>query len=179
MERFRRLIEIGSNVAIVVVAILLGYSLLTRQFAQPIAPPPSAAESQLKPGTRLPIASVDFSKSEKNLLLVLSTTCKYCTESAAFYQRLAKQNAETKKLNIVAALPQEVAESAKYIDSNGFVVDQIIKASPSELLVRGTPTLVLLDKNGTVLESWAGKLPPEKEKEVAERLFGSVVVAVD
>lgn len=177
MGKLHKVVEIGSNVAIILVAVLLGYFVINGYLQSPLAPPAQA--QQIKPGTRLPINSIDWSKSEKNLLMVLSTTCKYCTESSAFYQRLTKQNAEARKLNIVAAFPQEVGESAKYIQDNGYAVDKIIKANPSDVLVRGTPTIILTDKNGTVLESWSGKLTPDKENEVAERLFSSVVVAVN
>jgi len=30
----------------------------------------------------------------------------------------------------------------------------------------------LVDRNGAAVDSWVGKLPPEKEAEVVKRLFG-------
>jgi thioredoxin-related protein len=42
-----------------------------------------------------------------------------------------------------------------------------VKQLPLEVIgVRGTPTLLLIDKQGAVKESWVGKLPPDKETEV-------------
>ncbi|MEQ1644602.1 MAG: hypothetical protein ABL959_14230 [Pyrinomonadaceae bacterium] len=179
MERFRKSVEIGSNVAIILLAVLLGYFVVDRVFAKPTPPAAGAEASTIKPGTKITAKSIDFQKSEKNLVLVLSTACKYCTESVPFYQRLVERNAADKKLQIVATFAQEPAEAARYLIDKNLSVDQIVKADPSEIQVRGTPTLILTDKNGTVLESWAGKLSSDKENEVAERVFSSVVVEMN
>ena len=77
---------------------------------------------------------------------------------------------------MIAALPQDVPEATKYLADNNVTVDQVIKANPGEAMVRGTPTLLLVDKNGVVLDTWVGKLPPEKENEVLERAFSPVVM---
>jgi thioredoxin-related protein len=36
--------------------------------------------------------------------------------------------------------------------------------------VQGTPTLILVNQDGKVEQSWAGKLPPEQETEVLKRI---------
>jgi hypothetical protein len=41
---------------------------------------------------------------------------------------------------------------------------------PTSIGVDGTPTLLLINKDGIVTDSWRGKLPPEKEREVIARL---------
>lgn len=179
MEKLRKLVELGSNVAIILIALVLGYFMVERfTYPQP-KPGAASAETSIKPGTKLSVQNVDFGKSDKNLILVLSTSCKYCTESIPFYQRLAERNAAEKKLNMVAAFAQEPSEAAKYLIEKNLSVDQIVKTEASDIQVRGTPTLILTDKNGTVLESWAGKLSPDKENEVAERVFSSVVVEMN
>ena len=179
MDRFRKLSEIGSNVAIILLAVLVGYFAFNR-FLSPTPPAPANADvSAIKPGSKLSVKNVDFSKSEKSLMLVLSTECKYCTDSVPFYQRLVERNSIDKKLQIVATFTQEPAEAAKYLIEKNLSVDQIVKTDPSEIQVRGTPTMILMDKTGTVLETWAGKLSPEKETEVAERVFSNVVVEMN
>jgi len=109
-------------------------------------------------------------------VLVLSTSCKYCTESLPFYRRLTEQNAAERKLNIVAAFSQEPPEASKYLIKNEISVDQVVKAEAAEIRVRGTPTLILTDRNGIVLDLWAGKLSPGMENEVADRVFNGLVV---
>lgn len=120
---------------------------------------------------KLPLADTDWSKSNKNLVLALSITCRYCTESAPFYQKIAQQKAERGNLRLIAVMPQGVDEARKYLNEHKISVDEIKRANPSELFVRGTPTLILTDQTGAVVEYWIGKLPPEKEAEVLRRIF--------
>jgi len=172
MENIRKYAEIGSNVAIILVALMLGYFIVGRYLATPNSPPKPVAETEvIKPGTKLALLEVDWSKSERNLLMVLSTTCRYCTESMPFYQRLVERNARVKDLRLIAVLPQAVEEARKYLGEHNLTVDEIVRAAPSEAMVRGTPTLLLLDGNGVVLQTWVGKLPTEVETEVLTAAF--------
>lgn len=172
MSSLPRKIELLANVAIVIVAILLGV-VLVKRFLLPASPPPNDAQAvQIKPGMKLSLPDVTWDKSNKTLLLVLSTTCKYCTESAPFYQQLVKRKGGREDVRIVALLPQTPDESRKYLADHGVTVDQIRQAAPGAAYARGTPTLIMVDNTGSVLESWMGKLPPEKETEVLNHFLG-------
>lgn len=177
MEKFRKLVEIGSNVAIILVAVVLGYFLISRYLAAPAPPQPQALAGQgvmIQPGNTIPMTNVDWGKSDRNLLMVLSTACHFCSESMPFYQKLIARNAGSKSLRIIAALPQDVPDATKYLSEHNITVDEVVKANPGEAMVRGTPTLLLVNKDGVVLDTWVGKLPPDKENEVLERAFTEV-----
>ncbi len=179
MEKFRRLVETASNVAIIALALLLGSFLIGRFYFQSPAPSsPTRAES-VQPGGTLLLNDIDWGKSERNLVMVLSTACHFCTESMPFYQRLAKLSSENNRLRLIASFPQDVTEARKYLQASNVGIEEVIKASPSDARVRGTPTLILTDNKGVVLQTWIGKLTPEKENEVAERVFSNVVVAMN
>lgn len=169
-------IEAVANLAIIALAIMLAVVLLSRYF---VSSPPAAASSQpspvIKPGTELSYAKVDWKKNEKSLVMVLSTTCKYCSDSAQFYKRLTEKTSTEPSLGTVAVFPQKVGESAIYLKEKEIKVGQILEAEPSEFSVRGTPSLLLVNKDGVVLDSWVGKLTPEKEQEVLTRIFADVV----
>jgi hypothetical protein len=45
-------------------------------------------------------------------------------------------------------------------------VDEVKEAALDSIKVSGTPTLLLVDKAGTVADVWAGKLEPSQEEEV-------------
>lgn len=104
------------------------------------------------------------------MLLVLSTTCRYCTESLPFYEKLARQKAERGDVRLIAVMPQSADEARRYLSERNVTVDEIKQANLS--IVRGTPTLLMIDRNGVVVESWTGKLPPESEADVINRFFG-------
>lgn len=173
MATWHKRVELLANVAIVVVAVLLGV-VLVRRYLLPASPPPSpAAAARIKPGTRLSVPGVDWGGSRQTLLLVLSTDCRYCTESAPFYQRLAREKAGRADVRLLAVLPQSVEESRKYLGEHGVAADDVRQTAPKELGVAGTPTLVLVDQTGAVVESWVGRLPPAKEDEVVGRLLAA------
>ena len=166
-------LETLANLAIVAVAVILEFTLLSRYFgSQPSAYPNTAA---LKPGVSLPTSNIDWSKNEKNLVLVLSTQCKYCLESSDFYRRLTERASSIGSLRTIAILPQSHEESTRYLAEKNIAVNEVLMGNPSELLVRGTPTLILVDKSGRALDIWVGKLPPEKETEVLERIAADIV----
>ncbi|HYG09298.1 MAG TPA: hypothetical protein VD835_04935, partial [Pyrinomonadaceae bacterium] len=72
----------------------------------------------------------------------------------------------------MAVLPQKPAEAQKYLSDHGITVDEIRQAVQGAEYARATPTLMIVDNSGSVVESWVGKLPPEKEAEVLERFLG-------
>lgn len=167
MGNIAKKIEVGANVAIIVVALLL-VALLVRGYLLPKTPKfAPVANAQIRRGTKLSIPGADLSQSQRILLMVLSTTCHFCTESAPFYQRIAAGHGATR---LVAIMPQPVGEAQNYLSQHGISVDEVRQVNLDAIGVRGTPTLILLDGTSSVLETWDGKLPPERESEVLARL---------
>jgi hypothetical protein len=158
-------VELFANVAIIVVALLIGVVLVKRYLLAPSKPTPPVA-MQIQPGTKISLPGVEWEKSEQTLLLVLSDTCHFCTESADFYQRLAKQKSGLDSVRLIAVLPQEVNQGQIYLNKLGVAVDEVRQSPLGAIGVSGTPTLLLVDNKGAVKQSWLGKLPPDKEDEV-------------
>jgi len=165
---FKR-IELLANVAIITVALLLG-GVLIKRFVFTSQTPNQSSREQTNIGDRVTLANVDWSKNNSSLLLVLSEGCKYCTDSGAFYRRLAKVRAEQNAIRMIAVLPQTVGDGQKYLNSLDVSVDEVRQAPLNALGIRGTPTLLLVNNAGIVTDIWIGKLPPEKEDEVLNRL---------
>lgn len=170
MNNLTKRIELLANIAIIVVAVLLGGVLVKRYlWPQPQSP---QSQARIQPGTKLSVPGVEWGKNERTLLLVLSTSCRYCTESSPFYQRLAQEKAKKGGVGLIAVLPQSVGDSQKYLNDLGVPVDDVKQAGLDAVQVRGTPTLIVADRAGAVVESWVGKLPAEKEVEVLDRFLG-------
>lgn len=170
MSNLTKRIELLANIAIVVVAVILAVVLVQRYLLPNSRTDGAAERAQVKPGMKLSLPGVDWGKSDQTLLMVLSTTCHFCTESAPFYQRLAREKSGRGDVRLVAVLPQEVGEAQKYLNEHGISVDEVKQASLTSVSVRGTPTLIMVDRNGSVIEAWEGKLPGDKETEVLNRL---------
>lgn len=174
MSNLQKRIELLSNLGIIVVAILLSIVLVNRYLLPATLKSEAVEGAQLKPGTKLSIPGVDWGRSKKTLLLVLSTNCRFCTEGAPFYQRLAQQKAKREDISLIAVMPQNINEAQKYLSDHGVAVDQIRQAAPGAVYVRATPTLIMVDTTGSIVESWVGKLPPEEEVKVSNRFLGEL-----
>lgn len=168
MAKAQKTIEIVANVAIIAVAIVLGYVLI-KQF---VFPTPQAAPGAPKPpeiGTKISLPDTDFATSEKTLVVALKKGCKFCTESADFYQKLVKAAGE-KNVRVIAAFPHTVEEGQGYLKELNVPISEMKQADFSLLKVSGTPTVIMADKNGQITKAWLGKLPPDKETEVINSL---------
>ena len=169
-DRILKKTELLANIAIIVVALLLGGVLVKRYLLTGSPASPARIDPRIPAGTKASLTGVDWAKNGQTLLLVLSNDCRYCTESAPFYQRLTRETAGRADLHLIALFPQEVEEGKKYLDNLGISINEIRQAAPGSAGAGGTPTLILVDAQGVVKNSWVGKLSAPEETEVLNQL---------
>jgi hypothetical protein len=129
----------------------------------------TAQQSQIQPVdvAKLSALDIDWKQSKQTLLLAISSSCHFCTDSAPFYRRLTQNRGGTR---IVAVLPQSTQEGQEYLKRLGVSIGEVRQLGLDRVGVRGTPTLLLVDEAGVVTKSWVGQLSPDQEKEVLSRL---------
>ena len=167
MDRLSKRIEIGANIAIIVVAAFLGIILIKNYLVanrQERTDPVESANPARN--TKIGLPDVDWRGNGQTLVLAVSSVCHFCTESGPFYRLLAKDHGRTR---LLAVLPQPVEEGKRYFEKLGVTVDQIKQSSLSAIGVPGTPTLILVNNDGVVVDSWVGRLGPEQEAEVLSK----------
>jgi peroxiredoxin len=164
MGRWARRIDVATNVAVLCAFLLVG-ALAAKRLLEP------SLYSQNSPsiGAKVFLHDVDWSQSKQNLVLVLSTGCHFCSESAGFYQRLVP-SAEGNGVRVLAVLPQSISDSRSYLEKLGVVVREVVQSPLSAVEVSGTPTVLLIDRSGKIRNAWVGKLGPEQEQQVLARL---------
>lgn len=161
--------ELVANIAIITVALLLGFVLVKRFIIPSSNGNRAGTQDLIKTGSKLSLPDYDWSKSNEHLVLVLQTKCHFCSESATFYQRLLKETAGG-SIEAVAVLPEDKNESGRYLNDLGLLVREVKQVNFSLLGIKATPTILLVDSAGVVIDVWTGKLPPDKESEVLERM---------
>jgi peroxiredoxin len=161
MGLWTKRLEVAVNIALLaaffMVAALAGQRFLSAR-TDSRAPGPQI-------GTKVSLSGADWSKADRSLVLVLSTTCHFCTDSAAFYKKLVP-DAEGQGLQVIAVLPQSVVDSQAYLSGLGVQVRHIIQASLDSVGASATPTVFIVDRNGVVSKLWVGKLEPQREGQV-------------
>ena len=153
-------VELVANVAIIIVAVLVGV-VLVRNYLLPRTDP----SSKIPVGSKVSLPGAEWDKNGKTLLLALQKDCRFCSESAPFYQRLA-QTAAAKGVKLIAVFPGPEAESHEYLKRLAVPITDIRRVSLSSLNISGTPTLILVNSKGEVAAAWTGKISSDKEAEV-------------
>jgi thioredoxin-related protein len=159
-------LKVGADIAIIIVALILG-AVVVKKY---LFPPPPQALPEISSGTKVSLPGVDWGQNGKTLVLVLQEGCHFCSQSAPFYQRLVQETSGQPGFHIVAVLPQKVDDAREYLSELNVPVQDVRQSQLDDLGVSGTPTLILVDNHGTVIKSWLGQLPTEKEKEVLSKV---------
>jgi hypothetical protein len=156
-------IEVATNIIVIVFAVVVGSVFLKDRFST------GAPESDaVKVGDKLAnLESWDWGAHDRTLVLGLRKGCHFCEDSAPFYQRLiAQQQAGGASPPIVAVFPDTADTVKEVVQSEGLQVHAIGGVPLERLKISGTPTLLLVDRSGTVLNAWTGMLTPRQELEV-------------
>ncbi|HEX8844452.1 MAG TPA: hypothetical protein VF791_07400 [Pyrinomonadaceae bacterium] len=171
--KLSRKIEVISNLAIVVVAILLSFTIVktylwpTSKSAGSNVPANNVPANIV--GRKVSLPDVDWAKNERTLVLALKSDCRFCTESAPFYRELLKRQTLQSNMKLIAVLPNPVDEAKAYLASLGVNVGEVRQASLNSIGVSGTPTLLIVDSSGVVTDAWKGRLDRAGEAEVLSR----------
>lgn len=170
MKNFAQKTENLANIAIIIVALLMGTVLVKKYLlpARPAVQPTLGVD--IKPGEKVALQDVDWAQVNQTLLIVLSQDCNYCSESVPFYQQLIKQVNENPQSRIIAIFPQDPITGKRFLTDHGLLIKEVRQADLNALKARGTPTLILVDNQGIAKRVWIGKIPAQKESEIISEL---------
>jgi thioredoxin-related protein len=129
----------------------------------------SAQMAQAKPQ---PFEKHDWRSHRKTLVLALRDGCHYCKDSASFYKRLSEleRSDAIKDFHILAVFPDPSEIVSDLLKSEQLDLDSISSVDFEELGVTGTPTAVLVDQSGRVLELWVGELDDKGQQTLVNKL---------
>lgn len=154
-----KILENTANVAIILLVLILGF-FLVRNYLK--SPPP---ENFIKTGEPLQIASIDFSKSDHNLLVFLRHDCEFCKKSANFYQRLVRRASGDDRIQLIALFSEETIANQVFLADLRPTFQNALIVPFVEIRVNATPTILDIDRTGVVRSVWKGKLSEEREQE--------------
>jgi hypothetical protein len=161
-------IETLANIAILLAALVVAALGVHRLLAPPARGAGPAQE--VKAGASVAVPGVDWRSHRRSLVLALSPGCHFCTESAPFYRRLAREALAAGSVHLVCLFSDHVKGGPRYLRDLELPFDDVRSASFETLGVAGTPTLLLVDGNGIVSRVWVGKLSPAGEADVLRQI---------
>ena len=164
-------LDTAANIAILVVCAIAAFVLVRNHFfpqRPPGAPPEIEAGEQYDA-----LRGVVPAGAQRALVIAVSPTCHYCTESMPFYKRLIDQrNQSGSQVKVVVAVPrpEAQAEEAQKLAEGGVKPDALVPLDFASVRVNGTPTILLVDNQGKVLDVWVAKQPKKGENEILKTL---------
>lgn len=156
-------IELLANILVILLAVVVGSIFLKDRYFTP-----GPEINEVKAGDRLThLDAWDWAAHDRTLLLVLRKGCHFCEDSVPFYQRLvAAHKQDGSSTAILAAFPDAADAVKEVLQSENLGIPALPKIPLESLKISGTPTVLLVDKTGTVLKAWIGVLSPREELEV-------------
>ena len=160
LRGFVKRLEALANIVMVVVGAVAMIVLIRNE----ITPVPQKSP-RIKVGDRVAMTGMNWATNRATRVIVLQTRCRFCADSAAFYVKAATA-LENRDVHLTAVFPEPVAEARVYLGRMKIPISDVRQVELSTLRVYGTPTVILVDRNGHVAKTWLGRLEPELEEEV-------------
>ena len=162
-------LELLVNISVIVLGAAVLFFLVKTYRATRIA-----AESAQEPhiGDQLPaIPDVNWKANDRTLVLALKKGCHYCEDSMPFYRQLAQLSEQKAlKANLVAVFPDPTADVDALVQAEHLSLQAVPDVSLSKLKVGGTPTLILADSSGRILQDWVGELSDHEQQQLLATL---------
>lgn len=159
MGRLQRYLDVLTSVVTISTGIALIWVLA---FASPRK---TARPPDIKPGAvvQLPAGLASTHGANQTALVFIRSGCHFCSESMPLYRSLVADlsGMVTPRTKIVFVSQEPVTTTVEYLKSNGITLasDQVATIGPNQFpFVRGTPTILLIDQNATLLQAWHGRL---------------------
>lgn len=170
-------VNLLADVVLIAVGLTVAGMLLSRSSTPPATAPTIPlellSEEDRFVGKLYAFDQVDWTAAEHTLVLSLDSECMFCTESIPFYRRVQTHDGVTSDVQIVVVAPFYDLEMEDYLVEQGLQPDEVVMVNELNTLPdSGTPTLLLVDRDGLVTHAWIGLLSSDREEEVLTAVFG-------
>jgi hypothetical protein len=167
--RSDRILERFSVTASIVLAVVLCTSLgvvfwprVAGALGLEPAPPPPAYVA----GERIDVPAAWYARHPKTLVVFARAACGACQNAQPFLKTLAASVIQGGGGVTIAGHRESPADDASFARSLG-VSEEAIVVFPAGLRVRVTPTVILVNRDGTILHAWEGVGPDAKQQTIA------------
>jgi len=168
VDRFSVAATLGLVLMVAATAGYIGWPRVANALGlKPEVPPPAYAAGQ-----RVDVPAAWYDSSPKTLIIFGRASCVACQKAQPFLKGLvARLNGRAPAF--LAHLPGADADDVAFANSLGITGDRIVVVGP-DLRVRATPTIVLVNQNGTVIDAWEGAGPPERQSSIIKAIDGAL-----
>lgn len=152
-------------------AVVVMWPRVTRAMGMTPPPPEPAYRAGQTIDTPLEWAQT----AEVTLVLFAQSSCGACQKAKPFLKDLFAELKDRAAVLLASHGPDRTVEE-KYRAELGLDA-AAFRVTPEGLRVRATPTLVLVDRSGKILEAWEGVGPEPQQKLIREKIVSAVADA--
>lgn len=157
-------IELVTNIVIILAVLLLGASYVKAHFGH-------HDEGLVIGSTVDPPSGYSWRDHNQTLLVAVRKGCIFCERSYPFYRQLEGLEHDSHlKAHILMVMPDDPSSGAALLSAQGIKSQSITNISLSSIKVSGTPTLLLVDANGRLVQRWVGELNASSAEAVLAQL---------
>jgi len=160
IDRFSVAATLGLVLMVAATAGYIGWPRVANALGLKPPPPPPAYAA----GQRVDVPAAWYDSSPKTLIIFGRSSCVACEKAQPFLKGLVTR-LNGRAAAVFAHPHGDDAADTTFAKSLGITNDRIV-VTGSGLRVNATPTILLVNKNGTVLEAWEGAGPPEKQSSI-------------
>lgn len=162
-------LELAVNIGVIVLGAAVLFFLVKTYRASRDA---SQALQEPRVGDQLPaIPGVDWKVNDRTLVLALRKGCHYCEDSMPFYRRLSELSEQKAlKANLVAVFPDAGSDVDQLVKAEHLSLKTVSGVPLGTLKISGTPTIILADSSGRIIQDWVGQLSDHQEQQLLDIL---------
>lgn len=155
-----RALESVANLAAIIVCAVVVVSLPWQHLQHALRPNrPNLRNSVLEVGSRFPELPGYLYSDKLTIAVFLNSRCTACKESRSDYEILRQAASDSNgRVQFVGVFSS--AESPKSVAGFDSHLPSVRVKYFEAYKVSGTPTMVVIDGNGTLRDFWIGRLPP-------------------
>ena len=173
-----RLINKVSVTASLVLAVVLSASTVVVVWprvasALGLQPARVAVRPAYVPGDRIDVPASWYQRAPRTLVVFARSSCGACQNAQPFLKSLVA-DVETHGGAVVLAGHRDTPQSdAEFARSLG-LTDAAFTVFPAGLRLKATPTLVLVNRAGTIVHAWEGVGPAEQQAAIATAILAAL-----
>lgn len=105
------------------------------------------------------VTAVSYESADATVLINVSSACPFCTDSMPAFREIVKYARESAgRVQVVAVGAQHEAAIRAYLQRHSVTVNIRTVPSTHALLRAGTPRIVIVTRDGSIVADWFGQL---------------------
>lgn len=162
MRRYRWVMD----VVLLVSAALVGWRLVDMRVARPAPRPP------IERGAVLRLSGVDWTAADKNIVVVVRSTCEACRANLPLYKRIAERVRAANRSRFLVIGQEPLSDIHRWLSAAGISSYVAVRTlNPADLGLSLSPMLLSVDASGGVTRVITGTVSESAYDAVIEELL--------